>query len=67
MLVELARLESAIAADAARILLESEGLPAILFDQGLASLGMGPLTPVRLMVHEADEDRARTLIASISP
>ncbi len=63
-LVQVARLDSRIAAEIVRGRLESEGIPAMLFDDGLASLGIGSLTPVRLMVDEDDEAGARDLLAS---
>ena len=63
-LVQVARLDSRMAAEIVRGRLETEGIPAMLFDDGLASLGMGSLTPVRLMVDEDDEVRANDLLAS---
>jgi hypothetical protein len=53
-----------MAAEIVRGRLESEGIPAMLFDDGLASLGIGSMTPVRLMVDEEDETAARDLLAS---
>lgn len=64
-LVQVARIESRMAAEIVRGRLESEGIPAMLFDDGLASLGIGSLTPVRLMVDEEDEAIARDLLASL--
>jgi len=64
-LVQVARLDSRMAAEIVRGRLESEGIPAMLFDDGLASLGIGSLTPVRLMVDEEDEAIARDLLASL--
>jgi hypothetical protein len=63
-LVQVARLESRMAAQIVRGRLEWEGVPAMLFDDGLASLGIGSITPVRLMVDEEDEVLARELLAS---
>jgi len=63
-LVQVARLDSRMAAEIVRGRLESEGIPAMLFDDGLASLGIGSLTPVRLMVDEEDEAQARDLLSS---
>jgi hypothetical protein len=63
-LVQVARLDSRMAAEIVRGRLESEGIPAVLFDDGLASLGIGSLTPVRLMVHAEDEALASDLLAS---
>jgi len=63
-LVQVARLDSRMAAEIVRGRLQSEGIPAMLFDDGLASLGIGSLTPVRLMVDEEDEAQARDLLSS---
>lgn len=63
-LVQIARFDSRIAAEIVRGRLDSEGIPALLFDDGLASLGIGSLTPVRLMVDEEDEGEAKALLAS---
>lgn len=62
-LVQLATFDNRMAAEIARGHLASEGVPAILFDDGLASLGIGSLTPVRLMVQERDLDLAQTVLA----
>ena len=62
-LVQVARFDNRMAAEIARGRLASQGLPAILFDDGLASLGIGSLTPVRLMVDEGDLELAQTLLA----
>jgi hypothetical protein len=47
-------------------MLAAEGIQAVLFDSGLASLGFGGLTPVRLMVDESDRATAERLLADIS-
>jgi hypothetical protein len=62
-LVELARFDSRVEADLARLLLLSEGLEAILFDAEMNSFGWGPMMPVRLMVLEEDRDLAEQLLA----
>lgn len=62
-LVLLKTFESRMEAEIVRGRLASEGIPAILFDDGLASLGIGSLTPVRMMVDEADEQAAEMLLA----
>ncbi|MDQ3470961.1 MAG: DUF2007 domain-containing protein [Pseudomonadota bacterium] len=56
-LVEMARFQTRVEADLARLRLESEGIEAILFDAETSSVGWGPIMPVRLMV--LDEDRAQ--------
>jgi hypothetical protein len=61
-LVELARFPTRVAADLARLRLESEGVDAILFDAETASLGWGPMMPVRLMVLESDRWLAEKLL-----
>lgn len=65
-LAELARFDSPVAAAIARGRLEAEGIAAIAFDAGLSSLGMGALSPVRLMVDEAELDRARAVLADLA-
>ena len=61
-LVELARFPTRIAADLARLQLESEGIEAVLFDADTNAIGWGPMMPVRLMVLDEDrEDAARLL------
>ena len=62
-LVELAQFHSPLSAEMARGLLASEGIEAVLFDGGLSSLGLGMMTPARLMVEEADLDAARAVLA----
>jgi len=62
-LVELARFDSRVEADLARLLLLSEGLEAILFDAEMNSFGWGPMMPVRLMVLEEDRDLAEHILA----
>jgi hypothetical protein len=61
-LVELARFQTRIAADFARLKLESEGIDAILFDAETHSIGWGPMMPVRLMVLESDRWLAAKLL-----
>jgi hypothetical protein len=61
-LVELARFQTRIAADLARLKLESEGIEAILFDAETHSIGWGPMMPVRLMVLESDRWLAAKLL-----
>ena len=58
-LVELARFPNRIAADLARLQLESEGI-----DADTNAIGWGPMMPVRLMVIDRDRDRAATLLES---
>jgi hypothetical protein len=66
-LVELARFDTRIEADLARLLLESEGVDAILFDAEMNSFGWGPMMPVRLMVLEEDRDLAQQLLEENGP
>ena len=61
-LVELARFPNKVEADLARLLLESAGLTAIPFDEGMNYV-VGPLMPVRLMVPESDYDEAARVLA----
>ena len=67
MLVELARFDSRVAADLARLRLLSEGVEAILFDAEMNSFGWGPMMPVRLMVLEEDREAAEQLLAEDGP
>lgn len=61
-LVELARYQTKIEADLARLLLESQGVTVVPFDEGMGDLGFGSAMPVRLMVPESQlEDAARIL------
>lgn len=62
-LVELDLFHDGWAAEMARARLAAEGIEAVLFDAGLASLGLGLLAPVRLMVDEEDKERAGQLLA----
>lgn len=62
-LVELARYDNRIAAELARMHLETEGLTAILFDAEMNSFGWGPLMPVRLMGLEEERQLAEQVLA----
>lgn len=64
-LVELARFANRIAADLARLHLESEGIEAILFDAETHAIGWGPMMPVRLMVIDRDRWRAGKLLEEL--
>jgi len=63
-LVELARFESRIQAELAKLHLGADGIDAILFDAEMNSFGWGPMLPVRLMVLDEDADDARAVLAS---
>lgn len=65
-LVEIETFPNHTIAEMARGMLAAEGIEAVLFDSGLASLGLGGLTPARLMVQEADRRRAERLLADIA-
>jgi hypothetical protein len=62
-LVQLAAFQNKVEADLARLLLESEGLTAILFDEGMNYIGLGPIMPIRLMVPEDEYAEAASLLA----
>ncbi len=62
-LVEIETFPSHTVAEMARGMLAAQGIEAVLFDSGLASLGLGGLTPVRLMVDEADRVDAERLLS----
>ncbi len=62
-LVELAIFQNPIVAEVARGRLASEGIEAVLFGGGLASLGLGSMSPARLMVDESDLQAAEAILA----
>ncbi len=62
-LVELAMFQNPVAAEVARGRLASEGIETILFGGGLASLGLGSMSPARLMVEERDLSAAQAILA----
>lgn len=62
-LVEIETFPNAMIAEMARARLAAEGIEAVLFDSGVASIGLGGLMPARLMVPEADEALAVRLLA----
>lgn len=62
-LVAVAEFADGVGASLARDRLEAEGIPTVLFDGGMASLGLGHMTPARLMVDEDDLAAARTVLA----
>ena len=62
-LVAVAEYADRIAADVARMELAAAGIEAVLFDSGMAGLGLGFMTPVRLMVEAEDGDRAAGVLA----
>ena len=62
-LVELAIFQNPVAAEVARGRLASEGIETVLFGGNLASLGLGSMSPARLMVEESDLRAAQTILA----
>lgn len=65
-LVEIGAFADTHIAEMARGLLMAEGIDAVLFDSGLSSLGLGAMTPARLMVDSVDQARAERLLAELS-
>ena len=65
-LVEIETFPDHTVAQMARGRLVSHGIAVTLFDDGVASLGLGGLAPVRLMVDEADRVSAERLLGSIA-
>lgn len=62
-LVELARFNTRVEADVARMTLESHQIDAVLFDAEMHSyLGVGFLMPVRLMVLDDDLSDAAAIL-----
>jgi hypothetical protein len=66
-LVELARFETRIQAELAKMHLGADGIDSILFDAEMNSVGWGTMMPVRLMVLDEDLDEARTILAKDLP
>jgi hypothetical protein len=62
-LVELARFQTKVEADLARLVLEAEGLGPVLFDEGMNYIGLGSIMPIRLMVHEEEFVDAAEILA----
>lgn len=65
-LVTIAEYADRLSADLARLKLFGEGIDAHIMDGGMASLGLGFMTPARLMVLQEDEKTARAILARIS-
>ena len=63
-LVELARFQSKVQADLARLLLEAEGCNPVLFDEGMNYIGLGSIMPIRLMVIEEEFEEASGILAA---
>lgn len=49
----------------ARLALGAEGIEAHIFDGGMAGLGLGFMTPARLMVIPEDAARARSVLEKL--
>lgn len=64
-LVEVGLYHDPLLAEMARGRLQSEGIEAVLFGAGLASLGLGLMAPARLMVDERDQDKAEALLSGL--
>jgi hypothetical protein len=54
-----------IEAEMARLALGAEGIEAHIFDGGMAGLGLGFMTPARLMVIPEDAARARSVLEKL--
>lgn len=61
-LVEIESFADPLFATLAQARLAAEGIDAHVFDANLSSLGLGPIVPARLMVDEADIERARAVL-----
>jgi hypothetical protein len=66
-LVEVARFDSPIKAELARMFVESYGLNAIIFDGNLYNNSEGALIGVRLMVPEDELDEALEALREYQP
>ena len=62
-LIELARFQTKVEADLARLLLEAEGMHPILFDEGMNYVGLGSIMPIRLMIHEEEFVEGSAILA----
>jgi hypothetical protein len=62
-LVELARFQTKVEADLARLLLEAEGFHPVLFDEGMNYIGLGTIMPIRMMIHEEEFAEAASVLA----
>lgn len=63
-LIEIASFPDIMMAQIVRGRLLSEGIDAVLFDAGLSGLGLGAMTPARLMVDEEDREAAERLLSA---
>ena len=61
-LVELARFQTKVEADLARLLLEAEGFAPVLFDEGMNYIGLGYMMPIRLMIVEEEYQPAAAVL-----
>jgi hypothetical protein len=61
-LVELARFQTKVEADLARLLLEAEGFGPVLFDENMNYIGLGSIMPIRLMVVEEEYMQAAEVL-----
>ena len=66
-LVELARFQTKVEADLARLRLEAAGLHVMLFDEGMNYIGLGPIMPIRLMVLDEEFAEAAEILADEGP
>jgi hypothetical protein len=64
-LIEIGSFPDRTIAEMARGRLAADGIEAVLFDGGLAGLGLGGLVPARLMVDDVDRARAEQLLEAI--
>jgi hypothetical protein len=62
-LVELALFHDPVTAEMVRFRLAADGIEAVPFGAGLASLGLGTMSPARLMVDEGDLEEAKAILA----
>ncbi len=62
-LIELARFQTKVEADLARLLLEAEGYGPVLFDENMNYIGLGSIMPIRMMVVEEEYEPAAAVLA----
>lgn len=64
-LVAIAEYTDRLDADLARLTLAGEGVDSFIFDGGMASLGLGIMTPARIMVLPEEADLARSILSDM--
>jgi hypothetical protein len=61
--IEVARFTTRVEADLARLLLDSNGIIAVILDSEMSNFFGGAVIPVRLMVDDDDAEQAVAILA----